>query len=152
MLKQQDEFLIDRVRNLKEEDIVGSHYNLNDMKRRLKVYRNENESKVADPSVHQFYREHNVQLFIKDASIKENVMFDSLRIYIERMGEPNNFLHQEESVEAKRRILVKQKQIEQAKQIALNSLIEEGVERELRKQKEQHVKQNLAAIREDQKE
>mmetsp|Transcript_25469 Transcript_25469/g.39255 ORF Transcript_25469/g.39255 Transcript_25469/m.39255 type:complete len:130 (-) Transcript_25469:47-436(-) len=68
------------------------------------------------------------------------------------MGTLNNFLHQEESEEAKRRILVRQKKVEEAKQAAVDSMIEEGVEKELRRQKELHIKQNLAAIREDQKE
>ncbi len=68
------------------------------------------------------------------------------------MGTLNNFLHQEESEEAKRRILVRQQKIEESKQAAVDAMIEEGVEKELRRQKELHTKQNLAAIREDQKE
>ena len=86
VLKQTDEFLIDRVRNLPEESIVGSHYNMADMKRRLKIYREENQSKIAEPSAHDFYREHNIQLFIKDAAIDNEVVFNSIKIYIERVS------------------------------------------------------------------
>ena len=57
VFKQKDEFLVNRVRNLGEEKIEGTHYNEVDMKRRLKEYRNANESKVAEPSVQQFFRE-----------------------------------------------------------------------------------------------
>mmetsp|Transcript_16040 Transcript_16040/g.27045 ORF Transcript_16040/g.27045 Transcript_16040/m.27045 type:complete len:114 (+) Transcript_16040:1548-1889(+) len=39
VLKQNDEFLIDRVRNLPESQIEGTHYNMEDMSRRIKVYR-----------------------------------------------------------------------------------------------------------------
>jgi hypothetical protein len=40
-----------RVKNLSDEEIAGSHYNLKDMTRRLKQYRELNESTVAEPSV-----------------------------------------------------------------------------------------------------
>lgn len=55
--------MIDRVKDLSEEEIVGTHYNVDAMKRRLKTYREINESKVAEPSVQYFFREHNIQLF-----------------------------------------------------------------------------------------
>jgi hypothetical protein len=63
--------LVDRVKDLTESEIDGTHYNVKDMKRRLKQYRETNESKVADPSVQYFFREHNIQLFQKDAACPE---------------------------------------------------------------------------------
>jgi len=39
------------VRELSEEEIEGTHYNAKDMKRRLKLYRDANNSKDAEPSV-----------------------------------------------------------------------------------------------------
>ena len=37
LLQQDDSFLVDRVKNLDEEVVAGTHYNLADMKRRLKT-------------------------------------------------------------------------------------------------------------------
>jgi len=54
-LKQEDKFLINRIRELSEDQIAGTHYTMTDMKRRLKKYREENESKVAEPSVQNFF-------------------------------------------------------------------------------------------------
>ena len=86
VLKQDDKFLIDRVKDLSEEQIAGTHYTVNDMKRRLKSYRTINESQVAEPSVQKFFREHNIQLFQKDAAGPTNMIFDSTKIYIERVS------------------------------------------------------------------
>lgn len=57
VLKQEDKFLIERVKKLPENKIAGTHYNYNDMVRRLKAYRELNESKVKEPSVQQFFQE-----------------------------------------------------------------------------------------------
>ena len=42
VFKQQDDFLIERVKKLDETQIEGTHYNLEDMQRRLKAYRDVN--------------------------------------------------------------------------------------------------------------
>ena len=58
----------------------------------------------------------------------------------------------DEDIEARRRILVEQdinfKVIEEKKKV----ITENGVEKELRKQKEKHIKANMQTIREDEKE
>jgi hypothetical protein len=46
-----DKALTNRVMELTEEEILGTHYNAADMKRRLLAYRKANNSKVAEPSV-----------------------------------------------------------------------------------------------------
>ncbi len=69
-LQQDDKFLINRIRELSEAQIAGTHYTMADMKRRLKTYRLENESRVAEPSVQQFFSEHSVQPFTIDADRK----------------------------------------------------------------------------------
>ena len=74
-----------RVKNLTEDKIAGTHNNPADMTRRLKSYRTLNDSQVAEPSVHQFFMEQKIQLFIKDAAIDEVTLFGSLKIYIERI-------------------------------------------------------------------
>ena len=57
LLQQNDDYLINRVKNLDEDIVAGTHYNLKDMKRRLKTYRDANESKVADKNVSDFFNE-----------------------------------------------------------------------------------------------
>lgn len=79
-------------------------------------------------------------------------MFEALKIYIERLGKPNNYMHNEEEKEAQRRILVKEQQLLETAKAAHKMAVEAGVEKQLRKQKDQQIKQNMAAIREDQKE
>ena len=44
VLKQEDQFFINRIKELPESQIAGTHYNLKDMKRRLDQYRKLNES------------------------------------------------------------------------------------------------------------
>lgn len=47
--------LVNRVKELPEEDIAGTHYNNKDMTRRLKAYDVANKSEVAEPSVQAFF-------------------------------------------------------------------------------------------------
>jgi len=84
------------------------------MARRLKGYRVLNDSQVAEPSVQEFFKGSGVQLYIKDAAIAEGVLFDALKIYIERVEKPHNFQHQDEGLEAKRRIMVEADLMRQA--------------------------------------
>lgn len=60
VMKQKDEYLLTRVKNLPESVVAGTHYTVADTKRRLLLYKSANMSDTADPSVHQFFREHNV--------------------------------------------------------------------------------------------
>ena len=56
----EDNFLIDRVKNLSEDKIEGTHYTLKDMKRRLKQYRVDNNSVVGEFSVTDFFAQNNL--------------------------------------------------------------------------------------------
>ena len=58
----------------------------------------------------------------------------------------------DESGEAKRRIMVKMGIMLRAQEAKDNAFKNEGIEREIKKQREQHIKNNMQAIREDQKE
>lgn len=55
VLEGRDEDLIARVRELPEDQIEGTHYNLEDMKRRIKKYRTANNSTIAEPAVQDFF-------------------------------------------------------------------------------------------------
>ena len=57
VLKADDEFLIQRVKDLPEASVDGTHYNYNDMVRRLKAYRMANNSQMAEPSIQQFFQD-----------------------------------------------------------------------------------------------
>ena len=77
---------------------------------------------------------------------------DSIKIYIERNGKPKNFMINDLSEEASRRIQVDMKIQIKEEQERLKIIIEEGIEKELKKMKEKHIKDNLAAIKDDQNE
>ena len=55
-LKGTDEFLINRIKNLPETSIAGTHNNEADLLRRLKKYRIENNSEVAELSVSDYFK------------------------------------------------------------------------------------------------
>ncbi len=55
--------------------IEGTHYNQVDMKRRLKHYRESNESQVANPSIEDFFKNHNVMSMRYNASTADDVVW-----------------------------------------------------------------------------
>ena len=59
-MKQSSAFLINRVKNLAESVVAGTHYTCEDTKRRCLIYEQFNLSKIAEPSVHDFFKEHTV--------------------------------------------------------------------------------------------
>jgi hypothetical protein len=74
-----------------------------------------------------------VQLFEKDAKTDAGVVIESLKIYIERVERPKNFMLNDESLEAKRRILV-EKQIRAAELFVKLKVSREAIlEREIKK-------------------
>ena len=85
VLNGEDKFLIERIRALPERSLVGTHYNYEDMCRRLKAYRIANNSKVAEPSVSDFFAENNVQVFSEDCVQPQDKVVSSFKIYIERV-------------------------------------------------------------------
>ena len=91
------------------------------------------------------------QLLSNVASDKDTV-FNSLKIYIERFGKPNNYQSFDEDVEAQRRLNVEKHIYQKVEEEKKTDVTEDGVEKELKKQKEKHTKANMQAIREDQKE
>lgn len=56
VMEGRDEDLVQRVRELPEDQILGSHYTPEDMKRRLKSYRIANNSTVAEPAIQDFFQ------------------------------------------------------------------------------------------------
>lgn len=86
VLQQDDGFLIDRVKNLIEDEVAGTHYNIADMKRRLKKYRLLNESQTAEPSVQQFFSENGIAVQVKDAAEPVDNVWHAIKIFVERVS------------------------------------------------------------------
>ena len=63
ILKGSDKQLINRVKSLPEDKIMGTHYNSKDMDRRLSAYRIANNSLVAEPSVQEFFKLQGISVF-----------------------------------------------------------------------------------------
>ena len=57
VLQGKDQELIERVKNQNQKTLEGTHYNMEDMQRRLEMYRLANNSEVAEPSVQDFFRQ-----------------------------------------------------------------------------------------------
>jgi hypothetical protein len=87
ILNGEDDFLINRVKGLTQEEIQNTHYNYEDMVRRLAAYRQANNSQIAEPSVQQFFKERGVDRMhvVNSAESKEKEM-KGLRIYVERVS------------------------------------------------------------------
>ena len=135
-----------------KQQIEGTHYNAQDMKRRLAAYRTANESTIAEPALKQFFTGNKIQIFEKDASANNDIVFDAVKIYIERYDKPKNFMHHDIKQETKRRIMVQLATEMQGAQEAFKEKMEQGIEAQLKKQKEIQIKTNQQSIREEEKE
>ena len=138
--------LIDRVKELSEEEITGTHYNAKDMQRRLMAYRTANNSEVAEPSVHRFFEEKEMQIFTESMSTAVSEAFDSFEIYIEREERPYNYMTWDAEEEVKRQAAVGEAVSEVEEKKICRSLQEENLEKILKVQKELAIKQNLNAL------
>ena len=81
-----DEALIQRVRELPEDRISGTHYNEQDMRRRIKAYRTANNSIVAEPAVQDFFKQKGIKFFKEDMMTRTRDALNSFKIYIERVS------------------------------------------------------------------
>ena len=86
VLEGADESLIDRVRELPEDRIAGTHYKEADMRRRIKEYRVANNSTVAEPAVQDFFREQGIKFFKEDILTRTRDALNSFKIYVERVS------------------------------------------------------------------
>ena len=56
------------------------------MQRRLEAYRNANNSKVAEPSVQQFFKGEGISLFEIGCDTLADFVLNAFKIYIERVS------------------------------------------------------------------
>ena len=75
-----------RVRDLPEAEIAGTHYNQEDITRRLKLYRTANNSQVAEPSVQDFFNKQGIKIFTESVTTQVLTAMSAFKIYIERVS------------------------------------------------------------------
>lgn len=146
-----DSLLYKRIRDTKrEQEIAGTHYNAEDMQRRIAAYRKANNSVVAEPSLKQFFQEQGVTLHEQSDCINVNAdqALKSFKIYIERFEKPFNYMTYDDEEERKHVVEQKRIHVEIAEKDKAELEREEIVEREIRRQKEQYTKHRLEQIKE----
>lgn len=88
-LKGNDETILERLMSLPEKKIKGTHLNEEDTKRRLKKYRENNESKEGDSSLLDFFNKRaKLDLHVEEIGLDfEGVgkIIEASKIYIERV-------------------------------------------------------------------
>lgn len=75
-----------RIRDLPEDAIKGTHYNSADMIRRLKLYREANNSEIAEPSVQEFFSRQGIKIFYEDVITETLSALSGFKIYVERVS------------------------------------------------------------------
>ena len=86
VLEGRDADLIKRVRDLPEEKLLGTHYSLEDMQRRLKAYRLANNSTVAEPAVQDFFKQQGIKFYQENVCTRTKDALNGFKIYIERVS------------------------------------------------------------------
>ena len=119
-----------------EEKVTGTHWNEECMARRLKSYKDANNSETGEPAVQDFFRQQKIEVFTENAESAEEKNMEAFKIYIERLGKPFNYMTFDEEDEGARKrkneSAESEKRVEEEKKVVR----EENLERELRKQKE----------------
>lgn len=112
-----DEILNCRFKIKHESDVIDTHYNANDMNRRLKLYREINQSIIGEYSNIDFFKQ-NISIFKdtkdrniynKDINIKtidtsnknEKEIFEITKLFLEKNGPLKNFMNYESIKENK---------------------------------------------------
>ena len=86
VLQGKDEELIQRVRELPEDQIAGTKYNMVDMSRRIKAYRLANNSTVAEPAVQDFFKQQGIKFYSENIKTRPRDALNGFKIYIERVS------------------------------------------------------------------
>jgi len=151
ILKAEDAFLKQRVKELPEDKVTGTHFTEEGMNKRVKAYRDINNTEAGHPSVFDLFKERGINVFVEEALKNEKPLFESMKIYVERNGKPFNYMTFEHQDEQKRIEEAKQKERDNKSNKDLTKLKEEELEKDLRGQKEQFTKQRVSAIQEQER-
>lgn len=86
MLEATNEFLQNRVRDLPEEVVEGTHYTEEGMRRRLEEYFKNNVSEGGVSVLSTFFDENHIEILrLKYGNITNEEIFKAMRIFIERV-------------------------------------------------------------------
>ncbi len=122
-LDGEDEFLKTRVKDLPEETVTDTHWNDADMDRRLKAYREANNSEVDDPNLTTFFEKYDIQNFSSNCEEEQEKLFEAFKIFIEKLGKPFNYMSYDDKKEEER-----QSQVDQSRKESDKDGVETGKE------------------------
>lgn len=145
-------FLFQRVKSLPEDRLTGTHYTEVDMIRRINQYRDRNASEKGDPAVQDFFARNGVEVFTVDCSKEEIETFESLRIYIERGGRPDNFLEKAEDLNSQRLAYLQKKAAEDLAARQFEADCKAAVSQEERNRREMRAMLQFERIKEREEE
>merc|ERR1711971_162174 len=107
------------------------------MQRRIRSYREANNSKVAEPAVQDFFKEQGIKFYKESIRTRTADALNGFKIYIERNEKPYNYMTFDEDEELQRRQEYEAAQAAIAISKVAQSKQEENLERIIKKQKEQ---------------
>lgn len=90
-----DKFLKNRIKEMSEEKLNGTHYNEESMNRRLLSYHTKNESEKGDLSLNDFFEQNGVESSILNCTNSEGELINKMKIFFERNGKLNNYMTQD---------------------------------------------------------
>lgn len=107
-LEPSDDFLMQRLQMLPEENLKNSHFTEKDMNRRLKVYRETNNPEKGKPILLNFFDENKIEVLnVNLENLDPKAHFNQIQAFIERKGKFKNYqIH--EQIEEKKRIEVQE--------------------------------------------
>lgn len=132
-----NDILINRYKSKPQAELENTHYNELDMNRRLKFYRDENESIFGNFSCDEFYKQNQVLGTSIDATKTPKEIYELTKLVIERNGKINNYLEIENTTEKSfKKVLEDNLSINQVNEESQNK-INEFYERQQKKEIEQ---------------
>ena len=150
-LECEGEFLKQRVRELPEEKTAGTHWNDEGITRRLKAYKDANGQEGGDPAVHDFFRNHGIEVQTESAEGTEATNLEAFRAFIERDGRTFHQAPVEEETAEQRQSEEGEgeRRVEEEKKSANEDA--NPVERDVRARKEAQTKSRLDHIKDQER-
>lgn len=142
-LDAEDDFLKQRVKELPEEKVQGTHLNDADLDRRLKAYREANNSAVDDPNITAFFEKYGIDVHASSAADEEEKVFEGMKIFVERSERPKNFMTFDQEREGQRKEEGKRESERESSATKSRAEKEEDLEQELKKEKKAYSDSRL---------
>ena len=140
-----------KIKELDELRVEGTHWNKKELIRRTKEYRKSNNSPIGDPSTTDFFKTWKIDVFQENCSEDNFKLMEAFKIFIERNGAPFNYMTFDQEAESKR-VETLEEQVKKRKEQDIDiAEREEHIERQWRKQKEEYTKTRLEQIKEQER-